>query len=392
MQFKLFRTSLKSLTHRYIENATQSFTNVNSYVTFSKSLDLRILLKPSILVLVVLFASCKKKNTTEETPAPATLSGGILVLNEGLFNLNNASLMWLNTSDGTNIPNFFEQKTNRGLGDTGNDMKRYGNKIYIIVNVSSTVEVLNATTGNPITQINMVAGSTPKQPRFIEFKGSKAFITCYDGYVDVLDTASLTITNRIQVGANPEHMAISNNRLFVCNSGGLNFPDVDSTVSVIDLGTLTEIQKITCGPNMGDIAVDPSGEIYAISRGDYGSIPSRMHRINPITLVKEETFPFDASSITEYDNQFIIVNSVVSAVHTPLFNPATETISGTDFFDLSGVETVFGIQYRASNNKFYICDAMDYTVNGKVHIFNTNGQLEQTFSVGLNPNSLLFYD
>lgn len=345
-----------------------------------------------ILFVALALVSCKKKKPEDSPAAPNYLSGGVLVLNEGLFNHNNASLTWLNMSNGSLISDFFEQKTNRGLGDTGNDMQRYGNKIYIIVNVSSTIEVMNASTGDAITQISMINGSTPKQPRFITFKGSKAFITCYDGYVDVLDTASLTITQRIQVGANPEGMAISNNRLFVCNSGGLNFPDVDSTVSVIDLNTLSEITKITCGPNMGDIAVDESGEIYAISRGDYGSTPSRMHRINPVSLVKEETFNFDASSITEYGNQFIIVNSSGSTVHTKLFNTTSETLSSSDFFDLTNVETLYGIQYRASNNKFYICDAMGYTVNGKIHIFNTSGILEQSFNVGLNPNSILFYD
>lgn len=344
-----------------------------------------------VLLLIIGLISCKKK-PVETPPAPDHLSGGILVLNEGLFNHNNASLTWLNTSNGSAIIDFFEQKASRGLGDTGNDMQRYGNKIYIIVNVSSTVEILNATTGASIQQISMISGSTPKQPRYVTFHGGKAFISCYDGFVDVLDTATLQITQRIPVGANPEGMAISNNRLFVCNSGGLNAPDVDSTVSVISLSTLTELTKITCGPNMGDIAVDPSGEIYAISRGDYSSIPSRMHRIDPIALTKLQTFAFDASSITEYNNQFIITNSSQSNVHTKLFDPASETLSGTDFFDLSAVETLYGITYRPSNNKFYLLDAMGYTINGKIHVYNSSGTLEQTFSVGLNPNSILFYD
>lgn len=344
------------------------------------------------IVAALVLISCKKKPTTSPVAAPSTLSGGILVLNEGLFNHNNASLAWLNTSNGSIISDFFEQKTGRGLGDTGNDMQRYGNKIYIVVNVSSTIEVLNATTGAEIQQISMIVGTTPKQPRFIKFHQGKAFITCYDGYVDVLDTASLTITQRIPVGANPEQIAISNNRLFVCNSGGLNFPDVDSTVSVISLSTLTEETKITCGPNMGDIAVDASGEIYAISRGDYGSVMPRMHRINPVTLQKEETFPFNASSITEYGNSFIIVNSTQSNVHSYLFDTASETLSSGDFFDLSNVETLYSITYRPSNGKFYICDAMGYTINGKIHVFGANGLMEQSFNVGLNPNSILFYD
>lgn len=345
-----------------------------------------------VLLLAIVLVSCKKKHHDTTVAAPQQLNGGILVLNEGLFNQNNASLTWLNTSDGSAIMDFFEQKANRGLGDTGNDMKRYGNKIYIVVNVSSTIEVLDATTGASIQQISMINGSTPKQPRFITFHQGRAFISCYDGFVDVLDTASLTITQRIPVGANPEEMAISNNRLFVCNSGGLNYPAVDSTVSVISLSTLTEETKITCGPNMGDIAVDGSGEIYAISRGDLGSTPSRMHRINPVTLVKEQTFTFDASSITEYSNNFIITASGQSSTHTYLFNTSSETCATSDFFDLTNIQTLYGIQYRPSNNKFYICDAMGYTVNGKVHIFNSSGVLEQSFSVGLNPNSILFYD
>ncbi len=143
---------------------------------------------------------------------------------------------------------------------------------------------------------------------------------------------------------------------------------------------------------MGDIAVDPSGEIYAISRGDYGSIPSRMHRIDPVGLTKIQTFAFDASSITEYNNQFIITNSSQSNVHTKLFDPVSETISGTDFFDLSPIETLYGITYRAANNKFYLLDAMGYTINGKIHVYNSSGTLEQTFPAGLNPNSILFYD
>lgn len=349
-------------------------------------------MKYSLVFLLVLGLIACKKKPIEITPVPDQLSDGILVLNEGLFNHNNASLTWLNTSNGSTIMDFFEQKTGRGLGDTGNDMQRYGNKIYVIVNVSSTVEILDAKTGSSLQQISMISGSTPKQPRYVTFHGGKAFISCYDGFVDVLDTTTLQITLRIPVGANPEGMAISNNRLFVCNSGGLNSPNVDSTVSVISLNTLTELTKITCGPNMGDIAVDASGEIYAISRGDFGSVPARMHRIDPIGLTKVQTFNFDASSITEYNNQFIITNSSQSTVHTKLFDPASETISGTDFFDLAPVETLYGITYRASNNKFYLLDAMGYTVNGKIHVYNTSGTLEQTFSVGLNPNSILFYD
>ena len=199
-----------------------------------------------ILLIGACSFSCKKKKVPQPE-APQTLQHGMLVLNEGLFQQNNSTLGWFNFSDNSYTGNFFEQKTNRSLGDTGNDMKKYGGKIYVIVNVSSTVEILDASTGNSISQISMIAGGTPKQPRYIAFHGSKAYITCYDGYVDVLDTASLSITSRIPVGANPEGLAVSNGKLFVANSGGLNSPNVDSTVSVIDLVSQQEIKVIETG-------------------------------------------------------------------------------------------------------------------------------------------------
>jgi hypothetical protein len=53
-----------------------------------------------VLILSAIVVSCKKKpvQPTEETTSPTTLSNGILVLNEGLFQQNNASLSWIDFS------------------------------------------------------------------------------------------------------------------------------------------------------------------------------------------------------------------------------------------------------------------------------------------------------
>jgi YVTN family beta-propeller protein len=346
------------------------------------------------IIFLTLFAfSCKKKKAPEPE-APDTLQHGMLVLNEGLFQQNNAALGWFNFSDNSYTGNFFEQKTNRSLGDTGNDMKRYGGKIYVIVNVSSTIEILNAYNGNSISQISMIANGTPKQPRYITFNGAKAYITCYDGFVDVLDTASLTITNRIPVGANPEGLTISNGKLFVANSGGLNFPNVDSTVSVIDLGSLQEITRITVGKNPGSIQADSNGDVYVITRGDYGSIPSRMHRINPLTNTLMQSFSFDASGISQFGSNFLISYHDFSSGDNKiaLFNPNSETITNPEYISTSGIQTLYGVQYSDITHKIYCLDAKNYTVTGQVHVFSQSGIFETSYNVGLNPTSILIYE
>lgn len=344
----------------------------------------------ALLVMSTVLA-CKKKYK-EEPAAVNTLSNGILVLNEGLFQQNNSSLSWINLSNGQVNNEVFLQKTNRELGDTGNDLRRYGGKIYIVVSVSSTIEVLDAKTLAPIQQISMLNGSIGKQPRSIEFYGSKAYVSCYDGYIDVIDTAGLYVEKRIAVGANPERLTIAGSRLFVTNSGGLNFPDVDSTVSVIDLASHTEITKIVVGKNPGDILTAADGKVYAISRGDYSTTPSRMHRIHPTNLTLEYSYPFDVSSMSARGSDLLLIKSSAGATEVDLFSTNTQAIISANFIDLSGVNTLYGIHCDLTKQRMYCLDAMGYTNSGYVREYNFSGTFLNSFHVGLNPSKLLIYD
>lgn len=347
-----------------------------------------------ILLLLFILTACKKDKSKDPEPTTTNLSNGMMVLCEGLFQQNNAAVSWVDFSTGVSDDLFFTNKTGRLLGDTGNDLQQYGSKVYIIVNVSSTIEVLDKSTGNSIKQISMMNGTVAKQPRSIAFYGSNAFITCYDGYVDVLDTASLTITQRIQVGANPEGLSISNGKLYVANSGGLSSPNVDSTVSVVNLTNFQEIQKITVGKNPGSVVTDSEGDVYVIARGNYSTIPSRMVKINSQTDAVETTFTFDASGMEKMGNNLLIsyYNYTTSSSNVALFDALNETMTNSTLIDDSQFTTLFGVQYRASNNKIYCLDAMGYTNTGYVRVFSVTGIYETSYHVGLNPNSILFYD
>lgn len=347
-----------------------------------------------LIFLFLISLSCKKKNVPVYPLTSEKLGGGMLVLCEGLFQQNNSAVTWVNLSNGLVNNDIFKQRSGRELGDTGNDMQRYGGKIYIVVNVSSTIEVMDASTFTAIKQIQMVDGTTSKQPRSLVFHGSSVYVSCYDGYVDVIDTSSLTVVNRIQVGANPEGLAVANNKLYVANSGGLNFPDPDSTISVIDLTTQTELYKLTVGINPGAVETDQNGDVYVISRGDYGSVPSRMVRINSINDVVEQTFPFDASGISQMNDKFLIsyydYNTQNASIG--LFDPFSESMLNSDYINLSNVTTMYGVQYEVSNNTIYIMDAMSFTNTGYVRAYDENGNYQTSYHVGLNPSKILYYE
>ena len=290
---------------------------------------MRLLSKLLILFLLVL--GCKKKDPVPSSPDH--LSNGILVLNEGLFQQNNSSVSWIDLTNSTVSNDFFLAKNDRHLGDTGNDMVLHGGKIYVVVNGSGLIDVLNKNSGKSIKQIPMLNSGINKSPRSIVFNGSKGYISCYDGYIDVLDTVTLTITQRIPVGKNPESLVVSNGKLFVSNSGGLYAPVMDSTVSVIDLVSSTEVQRITVGKNPGRIEVDQQGDIYVITRGDYGAIPARMVRIDANDWNSIQQFSFDAFGIEKMNDNFLITyynfSTQQSAVR--LFDPLSESLINNNF-------------------------------------------------------------
>ena len=345
-----------------------------------------------VVIILIILSSCKKEiNPSTEV---SKLENGMLVLCEGLFQQNNSSLSWINLQNEEVDVDFFNSKNGRLLGDTGNDMQIYGGKIYIVVNNSNTLEILSKSTGESIKQILMTTNSNGKQPRSIAFHGSNAFVTCYDGYVDVLDTLSLTISHRIKVGANPEGLAVSNGKLFVANSGGLNVSLVDSTVSIIDLSTFQEIEKITVGKNPGSVSVDEQGDIYVIARGNYGSIPSRMVKIDAINNIVSQTFTFNASNIEQMNDHFLVsfYNYSNQTSEIRLFNTFTESIVSNSFISTSEITTLYGVFYNSISDKIFCLDAMNYTNSGYVRQYNSSGIYEKSYHVGLNPSKVIFYE
>ena len=340
----------------------------------------------SLWILLFFVVGCKKKTTTINSDV-SDLKHGLLVLNEGLFNLNNASLSWVDLNTNTVSEDFFLQKTGRKLGDTGNDLQRYGAKIYVLVNVSSTIEVLNAHTGQSLKQIVMQENGKAKQPRNIAFYGGRVFVSCFDGYVDVIDTASLTVEKRIKVGSNPEDMVVVNQRLYVSNSGGL-IPSLDSTLSIIDCQNLVELEKIIVGKNPGKIVALNDSILYVHVRGNYSTIPSVLKKVNVGISKNQETIPIKISGMEKMENQLLIYTSE----SVSLYDMKTNATINSDFIPLNDITTLYRIQYVEALKQLFLFDANTYTNSGYIHRFSNTGQYIQKYHVGLNPNSLIYYE
>jgi len=349
-------------------------------------------------LFIILLSSC---DDMKDMPAHVTLpatpgeTGQLYVLSEGLFNMNNSTLSLINFDSGTLKSDFFLFKNNRGLGDTANDMKQYGNKLWIVVNVSSQVEVMDATSGISIKQIPFFNDSkVARQPRTITFYAGKAYVCSFDGTVARIDTASLNIEAITTVGRNPDGIAAVNGKLYVSNSGGLDIPNYDNTVSVVDLSTFKEIKKITVGMNPFKIQPDSHGDVYVVSRGNNSTIKSTWCRINSNTDEVVQTFDnLPVVNFTIHNDTAYLYNYdyIKSTYWVKTFDCNTEQIISDNFItDSTTLERPFSITVHPTNGNVYLTDARNYTVKGDLLCFNRKGKLLYKIeSIGLNPNTVV---
>jgi Uncharacterized conserved protein len=341
------------------------------------------------LLSVSLFTACSDDDDPTPVIPPVVEPSNTMayVLNSGRMDFNNAGLSLLNVTESSIASaDIFSERNSRGLGDTGQDMVVYGSKIYVAVYGSGVIEVTDIT-GESIKQITSDEGM---KPRGMVAHGGKVYVTLYEGYLARLDTASLVIEDKVKVGRNPEQVVVANNKLYVANSGGLDYNTpigYDNTVSVVDINSFEELKKIEVVINPCNMVTDNQGDVYVVSMGNYGDVPNTLQKINSYT---DEVSTVEVANATEMASTGDIIYMIYSQYDADqvitfyAYNAINETVITDSFTDTSVVSNPYKISADEETGRVYIT-ASDYRTNGDVYEFDANGSLLQTYELGMNP-------
>lgn len=355
-----------------------------------------------LLILIFSVQSCREDydyveygaiNTGVQSPEDIDIQG-LYILNEGNMGSNKASLDFFNYSTGVFSKNYYaEQNPNvvNSLGDVGNDVAVYENQLFAVINLSNYVEVMDAKTAKHIGEIQV------QNCRYINFHKGFAYITSYGGavgqsqpgYVVKVDAKTLQIVGRVYVGLQPDGLEVIGDKLYVANSGGYSYPNVENTVSVIDLNTFTETKKIPVAINLNKIKKDDNGRLWVTSRGNYADVPPKIHVIDPQTdtVIKDINEPISDFSFVEnrmYYYGYEYTSSGTTSSYGILNTDNFEKISSN--FIKNGVENdiviPYGIIVNPINGDVFISDAKDYVSNGELFCFTKFGDLKWKVTTG----------
>ncbi|MDR0509761.1 MAG: YncE family protein [Rikenellaceae bacterium] len=372
-------------------------------------------MKKYLLILLALVA-CRKedeivKSTSTQVVYPYPDVGevkGFFLLNEGNMGSNKATLDWFDYETGVYTRNIFAERNPgvaRELGDVGNDLQIYGGRLYAVINCSHFVEVMDVRTARHIG-----VASIPNC-RYVVFKDGYAYVSSYAGpvqidpnarlgYVAKVDTASLSVVAECVVGYQPEEMVVAGDRLYVANSGGYRKPNYDTTVSVIDLNTFTEIKKIEVGVNLHRMELDRYGNIWVSSRGDYYNAPSQTFVIDSRTDVVTDALQLlpcgnmdrCGDSLYVYSSEWSYLYQKNTTSYAIIDVQSKRVVSRNFITDGTerSIVVPYGIAVNPATREIFVTDAKDYLTPGTLYCFSPDGRRKWSVTTGDIPAHIAF--
>ncbi|MDM1522038.1 YncE family protein [Empedobacter sp. 225-1] len=340
--------------------------------------------------------------TPEETDV-----AGFYLLNEGKMGSNMATIDYMEFKTGVYNRNIYASanpEVVKELGDVGNDIKIYGNKLYAVINVSNFIEVMDVKTAKHLGTIPLENG------RYITFANGKAYATSYAGPVTLdpkaplgkvveIDTINLSVTRQVTVGYQPDELEVVGNNLYVANSGGYRVPDYDRTISVIDLSTFKETKKIDVEVNLHRIKKDADGDLYVTSRGNYKDISSNLfvidsktHQIKKKFDIPVSNFTIDDDKLYYYSNEFSYTTFEYTKSYGVIDTKTEQVINKTLVNDpvINTIETPYGIAINPKTKDIFITDVGNYVSMGYVYCFDKNGVFKWKTAGGNIPAHFAF--
>ena len=222
-----------------------------------------------LLMGTAVMTSCSDDNDGPETYLQEYSTGAYVVNSGNMYNKIESSLTAIDYASSTATQNVFKAANGRTLGNTANDGIVYGNKIYLAVDQSNTIEVIDKTTKKSIKQINtteLLGNAEGVEPRHISADGGKVYFTTYGGYVAAVDTTSFALQKKWQVGSYPEGLVIAHGNIYVANS---NYGKGGGNISCINLSNDNVETKNIEGVNNPTSIYYAAGLLYVLDNQYY---------------------------------------------------------------------------------------------------------------------------
>ncbi len=340
-----------------------------------------------IFVLTALIISGCTKN---ENPTPkGKYESGVFVINEGNFSDADGSLGHYNPETSENIQKAFELENTRPFGGLLQSVIIYNDRIYLVDNLGSRIEVADA---NTLTSI-LVISEELSLPRYMVIDGNKGYVSNWgpfaqdysspESFIAVLNIETGNILKTINVNSRPEGLKITNGKLFVSSLAS-------SQITVIDITNdkITETIETSFGPS--NFVSLPDGHLWFTTMA--GNL-NELDALNNKILQTIEISNLEGKLTIDKVNKIIYV---LTSTWAPDFSFTDSRIvavalsSPANYKSIYSTRNIYGLGYRENSNEIYLANANAFTGNGTILIISPEGEDISNFISGRGPNGFIF--
>ncbi len=335
----------------------------------------------------------------------------MFILNEGSINKNNAGIaFYAPKNDAEKIDDIFYQQNGKRLGDTGQSMIEYRDKIYVAVYKSNYLARLNAACVEEASVSFVNDPDLSAGIRYIDAEDGYIYASFYGGVVAKINAKTLAVEAKLQTGgANLEGVAIEDDNLYVANSYEKVLDPVTNKnkyvyktdVYVIDLRSFSLKGTVVVSQNPNDI-IEEDDKVFVISWGNYKDKgysfqmidPKKNNQVSEIAVATKMAGGNDivylVNSVTDWSthqttNTFFYYDVKTGRLHEESFlkNAPAELASSSVYMMAVDDET----------GDIYIGVTFYSASNGTMYRFRKDGTFVEKFDCGgQNPKTAVFFD
>lgn len=314
----------------------------------------------------------------------------LLVVNEGNWGYSNSDISYITKNEEV-VNDLFQNNNGRAAGDVAQSVTKINNYYYIAVSNSSKIEVISADNFGSIATIE-AEGMTPQY--ILQTGASEAIVSdLYSTELAILDLSYNRVLSYKEVGAGTGRMLLTSGCLYVAkyNSDSWCYDNI----MVLDAGSLSQVAEIeTPGMGKSDILVDSQSKIWAMTAEGFV-------RVDPSTntIEKRVTFPSEITSVWDShcgitsDYSTIVFSATVDGQCKVYSFDIGDSSVGEAIFTATEIEGYGAYGLAVSpDDQIFITDAVDYSSDGKVYEYNFEGEVVNGYTVGINPQYMIFVD
>lgn len=331
-----------------------------------------------------------------------------LVVNEGLFTTNTAALSAV-YKDGTIYWDVFEPINQRPLGDVAQSITLINGKLFVAINNSRRIEVLDPNTFKSVASLRY---SQSGSPRYITpLTNNTALVSdLYGQLVKISTTPPYEVLEYISLptaSSGIEQMATVRNKVFgVYLNRGIAILDAEK----LWIPNMRLIDGLDIPWELGgcQLLVDHHQRVWCTSLLPNGVKLSAIDSQSE-TIVAEVVLSFDRSEPQEGNiigmpknnrvdidpsGQYIYINLYIQPKEgqplQTLFTIDVDSHKVSKYLELPGVKMMYGMNVSPDGDVF-ICDCLDYSAQrGYIRQFSKEGGEVRSYKVGVYPNRIFF--